>query len=200
MLQTIGDKLQAYHDSGNDLQLQALYDKLKWKTNLNEDEKYFMYWWDDYGYYLDELERAHESAERYVTDWRLISTDPDAFLVVLRRKLRYSNPQEKALIENGIKIAKDIKKETREMSARKKLEIAKSKSISYIIEQHYGVEINHNKCCCLLHKEVTPSFFIYPNSNSFYCFGCNEGGDVVDLIMKKESLSFGGAIDLLIRT
>jgi hypothetical protein len=40
--------------------------------------------------------------------------------------------------------------------------------------------------CCILptHHEKTPSMWLYPNSNSFYCFGCREGGDLIDLIKK----------------
>jgi DNA primase len=37
---------------------------------------------------------------------------------------------------------------------------------------------------CPLHDEDTPSFRWYPESNTFYCFGCNEGGDVITLHMK----------------
>lgn len=43
---------------------------------------------------------------------------------------------------------------------------------------------------CPFHKEDTPSFTIYEDSNSYYCFGCNEGGDVIDFVMKTQNLSF----------
>ena len=37
---------------------------------------------------------------------------------------------------------------------------------------------------CPWHSDSTPSFYIYQN-NTWHCFGCNEGGDVIDFISKK---------------
>lgn len=39
------------------------------------------------------------------------------------------------------------------------------------------------RACCPLHDEDTPSFRYYEDTNSFYCFGCGKGGDVVNLHM-----------------
>lgn len=48
--------------------------------------------------------------------------------------------------------------------------------------------------CCPFHAEKTPSFHIYTRSNRFYCFGCNEGGDVIDYVMKLYNIPFIEAI------
>ncbi len=47
---------------------------------------------------------------------------------------------------------------------------------------------------CPFHKERSGSFYLYPNTSSFYCFGCHEHGDVFTLVMKMESLSFPEAV------
>jgi len=50
---------------------------------------------------------------------------------------------------------------------------------------------------CPFHGEKTPSFNLYPETNSFYCFGCGAGGDVVTFIRKIENLSYIDAVKLL---
>ncbi|MBU2535012.1 MAG: DNA primase [Chloroflexota bacterium] len=50
---------------------------------------------------------------------------------------------------------------------------------------------------CPFHGERNPSFFIYPEQQSWHCFGCNTGGDVFSFIMKKEGLDFGETLHLL---
>ena len=41
---------------------------------------------------------------------------------------------------------------------------------------------------CPFHSEKTTSFTVYPDSQSFYCFGCGAGGDVVTFVKKMENL------------
>ena len=50
---------------------------------------------------------------------------------------------------------------------------------------------------CPFHTEKTPSFCVYINTNSFYCFGCGVGGDVITFIMLAEKLKYHEAIEFL---
>ncbi len=50
---------------------------------------------------------------------------------------------------------------------------------------------------CPFHNEKTPSFYVFNNTNSFYCFGCGAGGDVITFIMKAENLDYRDALEFL---
>jgi DNA primase len=55
------------------------------------------------------------------------------------------------------------------------------------------------KGLCPFHSEKTPSFTVDPANNLYYCFGCNEGGDLYDFLMKVEGLDFVEAVEQLAR-
>ncbi len=50
---------------------------------------------------------------------------------------------------------------------------------------------------CPFHNEKTPSFTVYHDTQSFYCFGCGAGGDAVGFIRKIENLDYVDAVKLL---
>lgn len=52
---------------------------------------------------------------------------------------------------------------------------------------------------CPIHKEKSPSFNIYTADNSYHCFGCGKGGDVLDYVQETESINFKDAIKFLCR-
>lgn len=52
-------------------------------------------------------------------------------------------------------------------------------------------------CKCPLHGEKTGSMKLYPGSRGWYCFGCHQGGSVIDLVMLYYGLDLAGAVELL---
>ena len=53
------------------------------------------------------------------------------------------------------------------------------------------------KGLCPFHSEKSPSFTVYPQNNSFYCFGCGAGGDQISFTMRIERLDYPDAIQFL---
>lgn len=60
------------------------------------------------------------------------------------------------------------------------------------------IEVNRGGFAkCPFHNEKTGSFKYYKESNSFFCFGCNEGGDVIDFIKKLRNCDLKEALKIL---
>ena len=53
------------------------------------------------------------------------------------------------------------------------------------------------KGLCPFHNEKTPSFTVYPETQSFYCFGCGAGGDAVSFIKRIENIDYIDALKYL---
>jgi len=53
------------------------------------------------------------------------------------------------------------------------------------------------KGLCPFHGEKTPSFMVSPEKQLFHCFGCGEGGNVFNFLMKYEKISFFEAVKML---
>jgi DNA primase len=50
---------------------------------------------------------------------------------------------------------------------------------------------------CPFHEERTPSFSVSPDRGTYYCFGCQKGGDAITFVEETENLDFAGAIEFL---
>jgi len=53
------------------------------------------------------------------------------------------------------------------------------------------------KGLCPFHNERTPSFYVFPETQTWRCFGCNEGGDVFSFVQKQQGLDFREALRYL---
>lgn len=50
---------------------------------------------------------------------------------------------------------------------------------------------------CPFHHDRKPSFIVYPSDQRWWCFSCNQGGDICDFTMRYHGLDFRGALDFL---
>ena len=65
---------------------------------------------------------------------------------------------------------------------------------SYNKLEHTGVNF---KARCPFHNEKTPSFFVSPDRNNYYCFGCGAKGDIFSFVEQFEGVDFRGALKVL---
>jgi DNA primase len=75
-------------------------------------------------------------------------------------------------------------------------EIKRRLSIVDVIGQRVSLKKSgkNYKGLCPFHGEKTGSFYVWPDSESYYCFGCKENGDIFSFTMKTEGLGFGEAL------
>lgn len=81
-----------------------------------------------------------------------------------------------------------------------KLERARDVSILDVAEKYLGTLRHKGKCWmgnCPFHDDSSPSFAVYPDTNSFYCFGCAKGGDVITFVQEMDGCSFREAVTSL---
>lgn len=58
----------------------------------------------------------------------------------------------------------------------------------------------HNyKALCPFHREKTPSFLVNPDKGIFHCFGCHQGGDVINFVKLIDNIGYGEAMHKLAR-
>ncbi|MBR6693360.1 MAG: DNA primase [Clostridia bacterium] len=80
-----------------------------------------------------------------------------------------------------------------------KLEIKYRNDIESVISQYVNLKRRGKNLVglCPFHNEKTPSFTVYPENGSYYCFGCGQGGDVITFVSQMEKLDYVEAVKLL---
>ncbi|MFV0464368.1 MAG: DNA primase [Nostocoides sp.] len=73
-------------------------------------------------------------------------------------------------------------------------------SIEEIVREHVTLRAagpGSLKGLCPFHDEKTPSFNVRPAAGTYHCFGCGEGGDVIEFVQKVDHLTFAEAVERL---
>jgi hypothetical protein len=82
---------------------------------------------------------------------------------------------------------------------QEQVEIARQYPIYEMAKYYLLLETSGDKfsALCPFHNEKHASFFIYPETNTFHCFGCQENGDVIKLTMHLHGIDFKEAVRML---
>jgi len=106
----------------------------------------------------------------------------DGNILRLKRMLSITNPSGKKL-ENW----------------QEKVEIARHHPIIEIASNKLEIKQSGKSftSLCPFHSEKRSSFYVYPETNTFHCFGCQENGDVIKLTMHLHGVDFKEAVRML---
>ncbi len=145
---------------------------------------------------LEHLKKLYES-EGKKEDAKMVELFAEEHkkeLVELQKKLNWEN----------IKLSSLVDKDTREKLTqwKKRIELIKSTlSIDQIVGQYINLRKSGNKSIgkCPFHDDHNPSFVVYPETSSFYCFGCQKSGDIFRFVMEIEKLTFKQAVEAISR-
>jgi DNA primase len=68
-----------------------------------------------------------------------------------------------------------------------------------VVEEHLRLEKKSGRYwgLCPFHQEKTPSFTVDPEKKTYYCFGCNKGGSIVNFVMETEKMTFPEAMEAM---
>ncbi len=80
-------------------------------------------------------------------------------------------------------------------------EVKERLDITDLVGRHVHLQKSgrYFKGLCPFHTEKTPSFFVFPDSQRWHCFGCGRGGDIYNFVMELDGLDFRTTLEELAR-
>src|SRR3989344_4796299 len=176
--------------------------------------------WEFFNYALD-LEKQWEDSLPRLTDKELLDIFPEAKIVIPLKIKEWEKESHKviSIIKNKLRFAykksapenhwfwREIIKqldgerlvESQKHLIRLRIQQALTVCLVDIAAQRMKLRRNGKTLVglCPFHNERKPSFHIYHANNSFYCYGCQKGGNVINFVRELEGLSFREAIKYL---
>lgn len=67
-------------------------------------------------------------------------------------------------------------------------------SIGEVVQHYTGLSFRRNRCACPIHNGKNYNFTIYPKTNSFFCFTCGCGGDLIKFVAEYFNLGYSEAM------
>jgi DNA primase len=88
---------------------------------------------------------------------------------------------------------------TDSLLAKRIQRIRSAMPIAEVISQYVNLRLSGRTLVgrCPFHDDRTPSFVVYPHSETFHCFGCRAHGDVINFVQQMEGMGFGQALEAL---
>lgn len=77
--------------------------------------------------------------------------------------------------------------------------VKRNNDIVSVIERYTAVRKSGKRFSakCPIHNDKNPSLIVYPESQTWHCFGCGKHGDVISFVQAMENIDFRGAVAIL---
>ena len=138
-------------------------------------------------YKLETLKKQYES-EGKKEDARMVELfagEHKKELDGLQKKLNWENLKLSSLVDEN--------KREKLIGWGKRIQLIRSTlSIDKVAGQYLSLKKSGNNFIgrCPFHDDRSPSFVVYPETSSFYCFGCQKSADLFRFVMEIEKLTF----------
>ena len=106
----------------------------------------------------------------------------------------------KECLERALKLKKSNRTVTPSRPGRIDLEAVKQRNdIITVIERYTRLRKSGQRFSgkCPIHNDSNPSLIVYPDRQTWHCFGCGKGGDVISFVEAMENTDFRGAVAIL---